>query len=583
MRQFRVRRPIELAGLLGTGAILPHGAAPVSAAGAAKRPDHPWLRFTALAVCAVVLLPIFSLAYVALSGSGDDWPHLFRNVLPGASLTTIYLLALVAAATTVAGVTTAWMVVAYEFPLRRTLAWALVLPLAVPSYLAAYAFGEFFHFSGPVQSAVRAVFGFETMRDYWFPDIRTTPGCAFVLSSVLYPYVYLTTRIVFLMQGRNIADVARTLGARPAKVFWRVLLPVARPAIVAGVALVMMETVNDIGAAEYLGVHTLTFAVYTTWLNRGSLEGGAQIALLMLVLVFLILFAEQWARRRQRFHTGRATHMKVHPPRVRLGRAAGLFAAGGVALPVLCGFGIPIFVFGRYALRRLEQFSSPKLIDAFLNSLMTASFTAVLTVVLALFLLNAVRLSRSHGVTVTVRLASVGYALPGGILGLGLLFALARFDNALDAFSRAQFDYSTGLLLTGSAAAVILACSIRFLALAEGAIRSGLEKLPGNLDEAARSLGKTPSQSARIVLLPLLQPAIFTASVLVFVDTIKELSATILLRPFGFSTLATYVYESASRGVPQEAAAAAIVIILTALVPVLLLSGALARDREASL
>ena len=550
---------------------------------AAKRPHHPWLKLFAFAVSAVVLMPILSLAYVALSGTGEDWPHLVRNVLPGASLTTLWLMAMVALATSVAGVATAWMVVAYEFPLRRTLAWALVLPLAVPSYLAAYAFGEFFEYSGPVQGLVRALFGFETARDYWFPDIRSISGCALVLSSVLYPYVYLTTRIVFLMQGRNIADVARTLGARPAKVFWRVLLPVARPAIIAGVALVLMETINDIGAAEYLGVRTLTVAVYATWLARGSLEGGAQIALIMLALVFLILAAEYWARQRRRFHTGRATHMKAHPPRVSLQGFRRPLATVLTALPVLSGFGIPIWVFGEYALRRLDQFASPELANAFLNSLMTASFTAVLTVALALFLLNAVRLARSHDVTATVRLASIGYALPGGILGLGLLFVLARFDNTLDALSRAWFDHSTGLLLTGSAAGVILACTIRFVALAEGAIRSGLEKLPGHLDEAARSLGRTPAQSAASVLLPLLKPAILTAAVLVFVDTIKELSATILLRPFGFSTLATHVYENASRGAPQEGAAAAIVIILTALVPVLLLSGALARDREATL
>ena len=238
-----------------------------------------------------------------------------------------------------------------------------------------------------------------------------------MLSSVLYPYVYLTTRIVFLMQGRNIADVARTLGARPAKVFWRVLLPVARPAIIAGVALVLMETINDIGAAEYLGVRTLTVAVYATWLARGSLEGGAQIALLMLALVFLILAAEQWARQRRRFHTGRATHMKAHPPRVALKGFRAPLATILTALPVLFGFGIPILVFGQYALRRLDQFASPALADAFLNSLMTAGCTALLTVVLALFLLNAVRLARSHDVTATVRLASIGYALPGGISG----------------------------------------------------------------------------------------------------------------------------------------------------------------------
>jgi iron(III) transport system permease protein len=349
------------------------------------------------------------------------------------------------------------------------------------------------------------------------------------------------------------------------------------------VALVLMETINDIGAAEYLGVRTLTVAVYVTWLARGSLEGGAQIALIMLALVFLILAAEYWARQKRRFHTGRATHMKAHPPRVALKGFWGPLATLLTALPVFLGFGIPFLVFGEYALRRLDQFASPELANAFLNSLMTASFTAVLTVALALFLLNAVRLARSHDVTATVRLASIGYALPGGILGLGLLFVLARFDNTLDALSRAWFDHSTGLLLTGSAAGVILACTIRFVALAEGAIRSGLEKLPGHLDEAARSLGRTPAQSAASVLLPLLKPAILTAAVLVFVDTIKELSATILLRPFGFSTLATHVYENASRGAPQEGAAAAIVIILTALVPVLLLSGALARDREATL
>jgi iron(III) transport system permease protein len=550
---------------------------------AAKRPHHPWLKLFALIVGLIVLLPVLSLAYVALTGTGQDWPHLLKNVLPGASVTTLWLMAMVAAATSIAGVASAWMVVAYEFPLRRTLAWVLVLPLAVPSYLAAYAFGEFFDYSGPVQGLVRTVFGFQTMRDYWFPDIRSTPGCALVLSSVLYPYVYLTTRIVFLMQGRNIADVARTLGAKPGKVFWRVLLPVARPAIIAGAALVLMETINDIGAAEYLGVRTLTVAVYQTWLARGSLEGGAQIALIMLLLVFAILGAEYWARQKRRFHTGRATHMKAHPPRVALTGFWGPLATLLTALPVFFGFGIPIWVFGEYALRRLDQFTSPDLADAFLNSLMTASCTALLTVVLALFLLNAVRLARSPDVTATVRLASIGYALPGGILGLGLLFVLARFDNTIDAFARAWFDHSTGLLLTGSAAGVILACTIRFVALAEGAIRSGLEKLPGHLDEAARSLGRTSSQSAAAVLLPLLKPAILTAAVLVFVDTAKELSATILLRPFGFSTLATHVYENASRGAPQEGAAAAIVIILTALAPVLLLSGALAKDREAML
>lgn len=544
---------------------------------------HPLAMLTALLIGLVVLAPIVAIAVIALSGTGEDWPHLFRNVLPGSIRTTALLLALVALGTASMGVVSAWLVVAFDFPLRRLLSWALVLPFAVPPYLAAYAFAEFFHFTGPVQSALRAVFGFQTRADYWFPEIRSTYGAALVMSAVLFPYVYMTTRIVFIMQGRNIADVARTLGASPGRVLWRVLLPVAKPAIAAGVALVLMETLNDIGAAEYLGVRTLTFSVYSTWLNRGSLEGAAQIAILMLAIVFGLIWVEQYARRRQRFHSARATQLKVRPPRVKLTGWRGLVAAVSVSLPVLAGFGIPLYVFGRYASRRLDQLLDPALGKAFASSVMAASGTALITVMAALALTYVARLSRSRETRLLVRLASLGYALPGTILGLGLLFALARFDNAVDSIARDYFGFSTGLLLSGSAAAVILACSIRFLALAEGSIRSGIEKLPPNLDEAARSLGRTPAASAYAVLLPLLGPAIFAAAVLVFVDTIKELSATILLRPFGFNTLATYVYENASRGVVEDGAIAALVIIATSLVPVALLSGALMRDREASL
>ncbi|WP_235897665.1 ABC transporter permease [Neoaquamicrobium microcysteis] len=546
-----------------------------------RRERHGVVFFIALAVCAMVLLPVVTLAGIALSGTGEAWPHLASTVLPRATLTTLHLLALVAVLTAVTGVACAWLVVAYEFPLRKTLAWALVLPLAVPPYLAAYAFAEFFLFTGPVQTLWRSLFGFQSARDYWFPDLRSTGGAALVMSCVLYPYVYLTARVVFIMQGRNIADVARTLGAKPSTVFRRILLPVSRPAIVAGVALVLMETLNDFGASEYLGVRTLTLSVFTTWLNRGSLEGAAQIAMLMLVLVFALLMAEQWARRRQRFHSARATHMKARPPRVQLKGWKGPAATLAVATPMLLGFGIPIYVFGTYALRRTHQFFDPALARAFVNSLTTALAAAVLAVVIALLLINAARVARSRTVTLATRFAMIGYALPGTIMALGLLFSLARFDNWLDAQMREWFDVSTGLLLTGSATAIVLACSIRFLALAEGAIRSGLEKLPPNIDEAARSLGRSSLQSAASVTIPLLWPAIFTAGVLVFVDTIKELSATILLRPFGFNTLATFIYENASRGMAQDGAVAALLVIVTALVPVVLLSGALMRDRDA--
>lgn len=548
-----------------------------------KRPRHLAALLPALVIALLVLAPVGAIGLIALSGTGEDWPHLMQNVLPRSLQTTGLLLALVAIGTGSIGVIGAWLVVAFDFPLRRAFSWALVLPFAVPPYLAAYAFAEFFHFSGPVQSALRDVFGFQTRADYWFPEIRSTGGAALVMTSVLFPYVYMTTRIVFLMQGRNIADVARTLGAGPFKVFVRVLLPVAKPAIAAGVALVLMEALNDIGASEYLGVRTLTFSIYSTWLNRGSLEGAAQIAMVMMVIVFALLWAELRARRRQRFFSGRATQVKVRPPRIRLTGWRGLLALAAVALPVLGGFGIPLFVFGRYALRRLDQLADPALAEALFHSVVTASGTALLTIVSALLIVQGQRLIRKPEMAAIARVATLGYALPGTILGLGLLFVFAGFDNGVDALARSVFGISTGLLISGSAAAVILACTLRFIALAEGSIRSGMEKLPPNIDEAARSLGRTPLQTAYSVVLPLLGPALFTAAVLVFVDTIKELSATILLRPFGFNTLATYVYENASRGVVEDGAIAALAIIGTALVPVALLSGALVRDKEASL
>lgn len=540
----------------------------------------PFLLGGTIAIAAVVLVPILTVVAIALSGTGADWPHLAQYVLPQAARNTFLLLFLVALGTAVVGIATAWLVVAYDFPGRKIFAWALVLPFAVPPYLAAYAFAEFFHYLGPVQSAIRAIFGFASSREYWFPDIRSTWGAALVIGSVTYPYVYLSSRVIFLMQGRNIADAAQTLGAKPSRVFWRVLLPVARPAIVAGLALVLMETINDIGAVEHLGVRTLTLSVYSTWLNRGSLEGAAQIALVMLFLVFALLAAERTARHRQRFHTGRATQMKSRPPRKLLTGWRGAAAVTLASLPIILGFGIPLLVFGRYALNRTYQLAEPALLKALVTTLSVSASTALLTVLCAILLLFAVRFSRSLSMAILVRFCVVGYAMPGTILALGLLIAAGRFDNFIDALAREHLGLSTGLLISGSAGAIVLACSIRFLALAEGTLQAGLEKLPPNLDHAARSLGHSALMSALKVLLPLMKPAIFTAAILVFVDTVKELSATILLRPFGFNTLATYVYENASRGAPEDGAMAALTIIAAAIIPVILLSRPLMRDAD---
>ncbi len=537
-----------------------------------------WLAVS-LAVSAIVVMPVATIATIAASGSGEDWPHLIANVIPRSAQTTLALMMLVGALTASTGIVSAWLVMAYNFPFRRILTWALALPLAIPTYLAAYAFGEFFHFTGPFQTGIRALFGFTSAHDYWFPDIRSTVGAAIVLSAVLYPYVYLTCRVVFILQGRDLADAARTLGAAPFRVFFRVLLPVSQPAIAAGVALALMETLNDIGAAEYLGVNTMTIAVYSTWLNRDSIEGAAQIAMLMLLIVVVLLLAEQWARRHRRYHQAKAADPRVPPLRRTLRGWRAMLAFALTLTPVLIGFAIPVYVLGRYAIGRMEQFVDPALLSALGNSVITAASAAVMAVCVALVLLNAARLAKSRFQAAITRVNLFGYALPGTILGFGLLYSLATIDRTVDGLLQTASGISPGLFFSGTAFAVILACTIRFLALADGAIRSGLHKLPPNLDEAARSLGRGPFRSVSDVLLPLLRPAILTAGILVFVDTVKELSATIVLRPFGFDTLATHVYENASRGMVEDGAAAALLIIVTAMVPVVVLSRSLMEDR----
>ncbi len=542
--------------------------------------SHHFAAYSYLAaVAAVVMVPLAVLGGIALGGGNDAMPELTSTVLPNSSLVTLELLALVAILTALIGVTTAWLVTDYQFPGRRFLSFALVLPMAIPTYIGAYAFVEFLHFTGPVQTALRSLFGFQSARDYWFPNVRSMGGAALVMSLVLYPYVYLATRVSFLLQGGHTADVARSLGASPPRVFLKVLLPMARPAIIAGVSLALMEVLNDLGAVEYLGVRTLTFSIYNMWLAQGSLGGAAQLACAMLVVVFILLRIEQHARRKQSFHGGRHAGARSSRHGVRLRGWRGACATGICVAPVIIGFGIPVWVLGGFALSRLDQISDPALRIALLNSVGIAAATAIITVVLSLGLVHAGRLVKSRRAFVLIRLASIGYCLPGTVLALGLLFALAAIDNQVDALMRRFFDLSTGLVLTGSAAGIVLALTIRFMTLGESTLHSGFEKIHGNLEDAARNLGQTAWGAARRVTLPLLRPSILAALVLVFVDSLKELSATILLRPLGFSTLSTHVYENASRAAVEDGAMAALIIVLAGLIPVIYLSSVLLRAR----
>ena len=521
------------------------------------------------AVCLFVALPLIALAVIATGSSGEAWPHLFRTVLPRAIVTTAVLITGVGVGTAAIGVGAAWLVSMCRFPGRGIFEVALVLPLAVPTYIVAYAYVEILDFTGPVQSAIRDLFGFQSARDYWFPEIRSLPGAIFVMTMVLYPYVYLTTRVLFLMQSACALDVSRTLGSGPLRLFFRVALPLARPAVAVGVTLALMECINDIGAVEFFGVRTLTFAIYDTWFNRGSLAGAAQLAMILLIVVIAIIATERAARGRQRYHITTTRYQPLARFSLTGWRAA--LAAFGCFAPVALGFLVPAALLADFSSRRLEQFTSPALLSAGINSLTIAILSAVAAVFLALVLVYCARLSRSSGVGMLGRFAAIGYAVPGTVLAVGILVPLAAFDNAIDAMMRSLFGISTGLLLAGSGAAIVYACTVRFLAVSHGALDAGLAKITDHLDMAARTLGRGPVRTLTAIHLPLMRPALATAALLVFVDTMKELSATILLRPFNFETLATYVYSQASRGVFEEAAPAALVIVGVGLVPLMIL------------
>ena len=524
-----------------------------------------------------VMVPIVAILWIAARGGIGDLAHVAGTVLPRALWRTATLLVLISIATGVTGILTAWLTIAFEFPLRRMLAVALVLPLAMPTYLAAYAAGEFFDFTGPLQTLIRNLFGFTRPSEYWFPDIRSVGGATLVMGAVLYPYVYLACRSMFLLQGRSAADVARTLGASPLRVFLRVQLPMARPAIVAGLMLVMMETLNDIGAVEYLGVQTLTFSIYDTWLNRGSLSGAAQIASVMLVIVVLLVFAERHARRSQRFSGAKTTSAVHDAARVPLRGPMKWLATLLCLAPVVAGFLIPAFVLGGYAVKRLDALFTTRVGAALWNTVLVGVLTAAIAVAIAFVLAYSARVGRNRSTGIAARAAAMGYAVPGTVLAIGVLIPLASLDNALSSVVKSWFGFNPGLILSGTMIAIVYALTARFLTMAESTVDAGFQKLPMSLDHAARTLGRTGPQTVRTVLIPVMRPAVLTAALLVFIETIKELSATILLRPFNFNTLATLVYEDASRSQVPDAAVPALIIVLAGLVPVVMVSRTLDR------
>ena len=528
-------------------------------------------------IAALVLTPILSVLWIAANPVENIWPHLMATTLPRYLGNTLVVMTLVAVLATVVGTATAWLVVMYRFPGRRWLEWALLMPLAVPGFLGAYALVDFLDFSGPVQTGLREMFGWQSAQDYLFPDIRSRSGAVFVLAASLYPYVYLLARAGFREQSGAAHDVARALGADGFKRFWKVGLPLARPAIVAGTAIVMMETVNDFGTVDFFGVQTLTTGVFSVWLEAGNAGGAAQIATLILALIFALVALEKISRRKARFHRMARQDREATP--TSLSGARGWLATISCVVPFLAGFVLPVSVMLSHAITKPDRWFAPGLFEAFANTVLVGGIAAIVTVAGAIFMVYGVRLSGRALPRIVLPVTTIGYAAPGAVLAIGLLIPLAALDNAVADGILGLTGWDPGLILTGGTVVLIYAYAVRFFAIGQGAADAAMGRVAPSLPLAARTLGQTAGGALQRVYLPLIRGSVAAALLLVFVDCVKELPATLLLRPFNFNTLATRSYEQASLERIADAAPAALLIICVSLVAVIFVARSTMQQR----
>lgn len=530
----------------------------------------------AVLIAALMVLPILSVIWTALHPTENIWPHLWATTLPRYVGNTLTLALGTGALSAAMGTGAAWLVTMYRFPLSRLLEWLLLLPLAVPAYVGAYVLVDFLEYSGPVQTSLRLAIGWHSARDYWFPEIRSSGTAILVLSCALYPYVYLLARAAFREQSGGVYEVARALGSGPLALFWRVGLPLARPAVAAGTAIVMMETVNDYGVVSYFSVQTLTTGVFSTWLEAGNVGGAAQIACLILGAILVLMALERAGRARLRFHQMTSHRRPVTPLPLR--GPAGWISTILCLLPFAMGFLLPVLVMATHALADPVNWIDRDLSRALMNTLVVCGAAAALTVIAALAMVYGVRLGRSRLPRHLLPVTTIGYGAPGAVLALGMLIPLAAFDHRLADLVLWLTGQDPGLMLTGTAGALVLAFVVRFFALAQGSVDSAFGRVAPSLPMAARSLGRTEAGALRDIYLPLMRGSVGTALLLVFVDAVKELPATLLLRPFNFNTLATRTYEQASLENFARAAPAALLIIAVSLTAVGLLSRATLKN-----
>lgn len=531
----------------------------------------------AFSVAAICLLPIIGVIAAAALGSFETLGQLAETVLWRYAWTTIVLVVIVAVGTIVIGTVTAWLVVTCEFRGRRFFEIALVVPLAFPAYVLAYAYTDVLDHPGIVQTTLRNLMGWGP-RDYWFPEIRSLGGAALMLTLVLYPYVYLLTRAGFRMQAATPFYAARSLGWSPVMAFLRVSLPMARPAIAAGTLLVVMETIADFGTVAHFSVQTFATGIYTSWFGLADRGAAAQLALGLLAFALLVAALEYINR-------GGATYASKGRQeafsRFTLKGHRALAAQCACAFPVLLGVIIPTITLILMGLRSEQDIFSPRYMRFIQSSLTLAGIAALVTVFAAIILGTFHRVLPSRTSLASLFIGRLGYAVPGGVIAIGLLVPAANFDNWLDAHMEAKFDFSTGLLISGSIWLMIAAYMIRFLAAAIGAYDSGLATVTPNVDAASRVLGRTAWGTVRDIHLSVLRPSILTAMLIVFVDTIKELPATLILRPFNYDTLAVQAFRLASDERLEGAAIPSLMIASIGLVPVILLCAQIGQWRQA--
>ena len=519
-----------------------------------------------IVVAALLALPVVSVLASIFSGAGETWAHLAATALARYIGNTFLLLGLVACGVISIGVVSAWLVTSYRFPGRAGLEWALLLPLAMPAYVMAYAYTDWLQFTGPVQTALRSLTGWQA-REYWFPEVRSLGGAAVMLSFALYPYVYLIARAAFQDLSRSAIEAGRLAGYGALGAFLRVAVPLARPAIVAGASLALMETLADFGTVSYFAVEVFTTGIFKAWLSMGDSVAAAQLSSCLLAFVVVLLALERVNRGRAAYHgSGR----KSRPQRLDGGRAALAFVA--CALPVLFGFALPVTILARLAWEHGAHIALLRAATLAGNSFSIAALTALLAVALALAMAYAARLTRNPMVGFANRAAGLGYAVPGAVIAVGVLVPLGQFDNALVGWLEQRFGWKSGLLLTGTVAALVYAYLVRLLAVALQTTNAGLAKITPSMEHAARSLGASPARTLARVHVPLLAPSLATAALLVFLDVLKELPATLALRPFNFDTLAIEAYNLARDERLAEAALPSLAIVAAGLLPVLYVS-----------